>query len=159
MAVLSLWALYAVAMNVFLKTSLFDKVLNGDPDTIAIHYSSGWSAIPGRIHARDLSIRGRDSNVEWILKLDEADFDMSFVALFERRFHVRRVHGAGISFRVRQRLDAPPSTPEQIADAQDLAPIDGLPPWSLPPAHSRAARRACEVSPTSVATRPTGSGR
>ncbi|HEY8074406.1 MAG TPA: hypothetical protein VIF62_09855, partial [Labilithrix sp.] len=83
--------------------------------------------------AHGLSIRGRDSNVEWILKLDRADFDMSFLALTHARFDVSRVHGVGISFRVRSRLDAAPATPLEIAQAADLPSIDGLPPWSVRP--------------------------
>lgn len=130
-ACVSLWLLYVLGINLFLSTSLFDRVVNAEPETIDIRYRGGWSWIPGRIEARDLSIRGRDSNIEWLLKLDRADFDLSFLALTQKRFDVSRVHGTGISFRARNRLDTPPSTPLELAEAADLPPIDGLPPWSL----------------------------
>jgi hypothetical protein len=138
-AFVSLWALYIVGINVFLSTSLFERVLDGDPQTIDIHYRRGWSVIPGRIHAEGLSIRGRDSHVEWILKLDRAEFDMSFLALTRTRFDVSRVHGHGISFRLRNRLDAPPTTPLEIAQAADLPSIDGLAPWSVRPASTNTS--------------------
>jgi len=129
-AALSLWVLYLVAINIFLSTPLFEKVIDGDPDTIDIHYRRGWSVLPGRIHARDLSIRGRDSNVEWILWIDQVTFDVSFVALTKKHFDVSRVRGKGVSFRLRQRLDAPPTSPEQVAD---LPPISGLAGYAVRP--------------------------
>lgn len=126
----SLELAYVVAVNGFLSTPLFEKVINGDPDTIAIHYRTGWSLVPGRIHASGLSIRGRDRRVEWLLRIDEADFTMSFLALARREFTVSRVHGAGLSFRLRQRLARPPATPEEAAS---LPPIDGFGPYSVRP--------------------------
>ncbi len=121
---------YVVVINVFLSTSLFEKVIDGQPETIDIHYQSAWSVIPGRIHGKGISIRGRDSHVEWMLRIDRADFDMSFAALVRQRFEVSQVHGTGISFRVRQRLDAPPATPEEVAN---LPFIDGFGTYSVRP--------------------------
>lgn len=130
-AVVSLWAAYVVLMNVFLSTSLFDKVVNGDPITLDIHYARGWSVWPGTVHARDLSIRSSDSNVEWILRLDEVTFDVSFLALAERRFEVDRARGSGISMRVRQKLT---EGPQKIDDVSSLAPVPGFPAFTMAPA-------------------------
>jgi hypothetical protein len=121
---------YLVGMNVFLSTSLFARVVDAEADTIDIHYRSGWSVVPGRIHAKGLSIRGRDSHVDWILRLDDAEFDMSFAALVKKRFDVSRVRGTRISFRLRRRLDAPPTAPGQVAD---LPPIEGFGAYSVRP--------------------------
>jgi hypothetical protein len=63
-AILSLYALYVAAINVFLSTSLFEKVLDQDPETLFISYERGWSVWPGRIQARHLTIRSSDSHVE-----------------------------------------------------------------------------------------------
>jgi hypothetical protein len=123
-------AFYLVGMNLFLSTPLFGTVVNAQPDIIDIHYARAWSILPGKIHARDLSIRGRDGDVEWILRLDEVDFGVSFLAFTQRRFQANHVHGTGISFRLRQRLDAEPSSPAEVAD---LPPIEGLPPYSVRP--------------------------
>jgi hypothetical protein len=131
-ALAALAVLYVVGTNIFLSTSLFGKVIDAEPDTIDIHYRSGWSVVPGRIHAKDLSIRGRDSHVDWILRLEDAEFDISFVALANKRFDVSRVRGTGISFRVRRRLDAPPTAPDQGAD---LPPIEGVGAYSGRPHH------------------------
>jgi hypothetical protein len=126
-------SLYLVAMNLFLSTSLFAKVIDGQPETIAIHFRRGWSFVPGHIHAKDLSIRGRDGDVEWILRLDEVQFEVSFAALAHQRFEASHLYGRGLSFRLRQRLDAPPTSP---ADVADLPPIEGLAPYAVrPPPH------------------------
>ncbi|HXN32361.1 MAG TPA: hypothetical protein VN894_10885, partial [Polyangiaceae bacterium] len=127
-ALLGVASLYLVPMNVFLSTSLFAKVINGQPDTIDVHFRRSWTFVPGHIHAEGLSIRGRDGNVEWILRLDEVEFDVSFGALARHRFEAFHVYGRGASFRLRQRLDAPPISP---ADVADLPPIEGLGPYAL----------------------------
>lgn len=123
-ALLSLPLVYLVGMNVFLSTPLFEAAIDREPETVDIHYERGWSWIPGRIHARKLVIRGRDSNVEWILRLDRVEFDVSLAALAKMRFEVGRARGSGISFRARQRLDQPPRSPSEV---KDLPPIEGLP--------------------------------
>ncbi|WP_394822211.1 hypothetical protein [Pendulispora albinea] len=121
---------YAVVMNVFLATPLFEMAIDREPETIDIRYRHGWSLIPGRIHATDLSIRGRDSNVEWILWLDEVTFDVSLLAFAKQHFDVSRARGRGISFRLRQRLDAPPASPEEVAG---LPSIPGLGAYAVRP--------------------------
>jgi hypothetical protein len=131
-SLLGVAALYVVAMNVFLSTSLFARVIDRDPDAIDIHYRRGWSIVPGRIHARGLSIRGRDGNVEWILRLDEVVFDVSFRALTKQRFEASNVHGRGMSFRLRRRLEAPPSSAE-VANLAGLPPIEGFGPYAIRP--------------------------
>ncbi len=131
-ALLSLEAIYVVGINVFLSTSLFDQALGREPEIIAIHFRRGWSVLPGRIHARDISIRGADSNVEWRLTLQEIEFDVSFKALSEMRFEVSRARGRGTTFRARQKVDAPPP-PAAVAA---LPPIEGFGLFTLRPPRS-----------------------
>jgi hypothetical protein len=117
------YAVYLVAMNVFLSTSLFEKTVNADPMTIDIHFRRGWSVWPGLIHARDLSIRSRDSNVEFMLRIAQVRFQVSFIGLARQRFEASHVRGTGVSFRLRQRLDWGDLTPERL---DGLPPIRGL---------------------------------
>lgn len=130
-AVLSLYVVYVAAINVFLSTSLFDRVINQDREMLVVEYAKGWSLLPGTIHAKQLSIRSSDSNVEWILTIDEIEFDVSFLGLAQRRFDVGRAHGRGIRMLARQKLDAAPDTVEEIAY---LPPIEGFPAFSVSPA-------------------------
>jgi hypothetical protein len=129
-AVLGVAVGYVVAMNVFLSTSLFAKVIDAQPDVIDIHYERGWSVVPGHIHAKNLSIRGRDGNIEWILRLDDVEFDVAFHALAQQRFEASHVYGRGLSFRLRQRLDAPPRSLDEVAN---LPPIEGTGPYAIRP--------------------------
>ncbi len=129
-AVLSLYAFYVVAINAFLSSSLFDRVINQDAEMLDVHYRRGWSFFPGRIHAKELSIRSSDSNVEWILKIDEIEFDVSFLGLVRQRFDVGRAHGRGISMRVRQKLERAPDSLEEVAL---LPPVPGFPAFSVRP--------------------------
>ena len=122
--------LYAVGINVFLATPLFGRVVNAQPDIIDVHYERAWSLIPGRVHARKISVRGRDGDVEWILRLDRVEFGVSFVALARMRFEATHVRGEGVSFRLRKRLERPPASQDEVAD---LPPIEGLPPYSVRP--------------------------
>lgn len=125
------YVLYMVTLNVFLSTSLFDRVVNQDPVTLDVHYTRGWTLFPGTIHARNLSIRSSDSNVEWILRLDEVEFDVSFFGLAQKRFDVTRARGHGIRMRARRKLAVPPVNLEDVAH---LPPIEGYPVYSMRPA-------------------------
>jgi hypothetical protein len=129
-AVVGLALAYAIAINVFLSTPLFARVVNGKPQTLDVHYSRAWSIVPWRIHARNLSIRGRDSNVEWSLHIDEVRFAVTWSGLARQRFEASHVRGRGVTFRLRQRLDAPPTSPEDWAG---LPPIEGLAPYGVRP--------------------------
>jgi hypothetical protein len=129
-AILAVELLYLVAINVFLSTSLFEKVVDGDPATIDVRFARAWSLLPGSIHAERLSIRGRDSHVEWILRLDRVDFRVSFLGLLRKHFHVLSARGSGITFRLRQRVESPRATPEYVAK---LPAIAGLPTLAFAP--------------------------
>jgi hypothetical protein len=123
----ALWGGYLLAMNVFIRTRLFPNVIDADPGSLLVEYASAYSIVPGRIHVQDLRIRGRDSNVEWILVIDRCDFRVSFGDLLHRRFHANDVHGDGLSLRLR--LRQPSFTPEHVSA---LPPVPGFsdPPYS-----------------------------
>lgn len=124
------YVFYVAALNVFLSTSLFDRIVNQDPITIEIHFTRGWTLLPGTIHAENLSIRSSDSNVEWMLRIDAVEFDVSFLSLARQRFDVTRARGRGISMRARQKLALPPAG---IEDFANLPPIAGYPAYSMRP--------------------------
>lgn len=129
--VVALYALYLVAANEFLSTSLFERVVNAsDRTAIEVTYRRGWSWFPGRVHADDLRIRASDSKVEWLLTIDDVDFDVSLAGLLRRQFDVARVRGRGVALRARQKLDAQPESVEEIAR---LPPIPGFPAFSVRP--------------------------
>jgi hypothetical protein len=130
-ALIAAEALYLVAMNVFLATPLFGKVINATPDVVDIHYSRAWSLYPTHITAKNLSIRASDSHVEWVLRLDDVTFDCSLFELAtKKKFHALSPHGTGISFRLRMKLESPAAVPDYVAK---LPVIDTLGPVSFVP--------------------------
>jgi hypothetical protein len=122
---------YVIAINVFLSTSLFDRVINtASPEQVQISYRRCWSIFPGRIHARDLRILGTDDQIEWTLDIDEIGFDLSLAGLTHRRFEVTRARASGVAFRLRQKLKrAPVSESEYV----DLPPIGDRGPFGVRP--------------------------
>jgi hypothetical protein len=120
-------ALYLVAMNIFLRTKLFRKVINFSPEDMRVEYASAYTLFPGRIHVDGLHIRGSDSMVEWMLVLDHCDFRFWPLDLLRRRFHASHVRGDGLSFRLRLRLK------EEDATAHVLQALPPVPGFSDPP--------------------------
>jgi hypothetical protein len=125
-----LFALYLVAMNVFLRTRLFRNLISNSPEDVLIDYTSAYSLFPGRIHAEGLRIRGSDSMVQWILVLDHCDFRVWPLDLLKRNFHASHVRGDGLSFRLRLKLVDADATPKLVAA---LPPVPGFsdPPYRL----------------------------
>jgi hypothetical protein len=77
-----------------------------------------------------LTAVGGDSNVQWILSIDDCVFTVRFADLIlHRRFHAEHVRGDGLSLRLRQRRAA--FAPEVAAA---LPPIPGFadPPYAGP---------------------------
>lgn len=116
------FASYLVGMNVFLETRLFRGAISSSPGSLLVDYRAAYSLWPGRIHVEGLAIRGRDSSVEWILRLERCDFRVSFFALIRRKFHASHVNGDGLSLRIRLRED----TPVRPEEARALPPVPGF---------------------------------
>jgi hypothetical protein len=121
MTLLTLALAYLVGMNVFLRTRLLRDVLGSDPDSLLVDYTSAYSVWPGHIHVEGLSIRGRDSHVEWMLRLDRCTFDVAFSDFVHRKFRAGHVRGDGLSLRLRRRVDQ--VTPETMSA---LPPVPGF---------------------------------
>ena len=122
-AILSLYVLYVAAINVFLSTSLFRRLVDGDPDRLFVSFERGWSIWPGTVHARNLTIRASDNQVEWLIRLETCSFDVSFLDLARKTVHFEHPRATGVIFQLRERLAAPAATPEYV-DA--LPPIPGF---------------------------------
>jgi hypothetical protein len=113
-------------MNIFLRTRIFRNLISYEPGSLLVEYATAYSVVPGRIHAEGLAIRGRDSHVEWILRIDRCDFWVSFLDLLRRKFHASQVRGDGLVLRVRLRVGE--ATTEHNAA---LPPVPGFadPPY------------------------------
>ncbi|HEY8076225.1 MAG TPA: hypothetical protein VIF62_19000 [Labilithrix sp.] len=98
-----LWAIYAIAANVILRTSLLRSWLT--TDQLHVEYASAWSWLPGRVHARGYSMRFQDSNVQFQLDLERVTFQVDPFALVGKRFHLTHVDADGARFLFRHKLD------------------------------------------------------
>jgi hypothetical protein len=127
---LGLALVYLVGMNVFLRTRIFRNLISYEPASLRVEYADAYSLFPGQIHVEGLAIRGRDSSVEWILRIERCKFWVSFLDLTRRKFHASHVAGDGLTLRVRLRVGAE-ATPEHIAA---LPPVPGFadPPYKDP---------------------------
>jgi hypothetical protein len=125
--VLGVVVVYVVALNVFLGTHLFRNMVNADPSALLVDYDAASSFLPGHVHARNLSIRGRDSRIEWLLTVDEVDFKVALRELLDRRFHPLKVRGRGVRMLLRQRIDRADATPAVLAALPRIPGFDEIP--------------------------------
>jgi hypothetical protein len=67
--------------------------------------------VPGHLRFATLTLRSRDSNVEWEARLEGVTVDVALADLAARRFHARTVRAADLTFRLRERLTRDEATP------------------------------------------------
>jgi hypothetical protein len=104
LVVVSLYAVYLLGANVFLRTGLLRKVLNASPDKLYVDYTSAWSPYPGRILARGFSLRFQDDNVQMLIELERASMSIGLFDLTKKTFKLERLEAEGTVFRIRHKL-------------------------------------------------------
>jgi hypothetical protein len=114
-AVLALLAL-AGATRLVLRSDWLLEQIDGDPDSLFIAFTEPQaSLVPGRIRFATLTLRSRDSNVEWEARLEDVTVDVALGALLTRRFHASTVRAAALAFRLRERLTRDEAIPARVA--------------------------------------------
>ncbi|HKC26248.1 MAG TPA: hypothetical protein VKF32_16015, partial [Thermoanaerobaculia bacterium] len=116
-------SLVVLGTNVVLKVKLRSWV-NDDPESTFLTYDDASSDAPGRILVKNVVLRSRDLNAEWIARVGEARLTVSLLDLARRRFHATSVRGSGLSYRLRRRLRPDEITPQVV---EGLPPIEGFP--------------------------------
>ena len=102
----------AGATALFLRSDWLLEQIDSDPDSLFVVFTEPRaSLVPGRLRFKTLTLRSRDSNVEWEARLEDATVDVALVDLAARRFHARTVRAAGLTFRLRERLTRREATP------------------------------------------------
>jgi hypothetical protein len=114
---------YGAAARWVLSGSRLKSWINTRPETTLLEWDEAVSRRPGVVRLRNLRIRGSDPNVEWEIRLAEARADFSVAALLSRTFRVERLTGAGLTFRLRQKVERkdPTRPPTEV-----LPPIEGF---------------------------------
>lgn len=103
-ALVGLYVLYLVVGNVLLKTRVIRNAVSAWPSR-SFEYGSAYTLWPGIVHVRDVHLRVRDSEIEFLMVIDEARVDLDLFALTHKVVHARSVQARGVSFRQRFRLD------------------------------------------------------
>jgi hypothetical protein len=120
----------SVALHWILASGKIRQWVNGEPEKLRIEYvsASGWN--PWAIHVQGLELRTRDPNIEFWFRIEDARFSFSPLQLLAHRFHVGRLTGSGLVYRLRIRAD-PKKTEAAHFAAQP--PIPGFGQRPLPP--------------------------
>lgn len=132
-AALALLAL-AGATALVLRSDWLLGQIDADPESLFVAYTEPHaSLVPGRIRFATLTLRSRDSNVEWEARLEDVTVDVALPALAGRRFHAKAVRAAALVFRLRERLLLDEATPVRVARYPRVAGFPD-PPLRDPPA-------------------------
>ncbi|MDQ6894982.1 MAG: hypothetical protein M3167_20200 [Acidobacteriota bacterium] len=121
----------SIALHWILASGKVKQWVNTEPEKLRIEYTaaSGWN--PWAVHVQGLELRNRDPNVEFWFRIEDARFSFSPLQILSHRFHVGRLTGRGLTYRLRIRSD-PKTTQAPHFAAQP--PIPGFGPRPLPPA-------------------------
>jgi hypothetical protein len=121
------------ATNLVLRSDWLSGQINSDPATLFITYTGARSLVPGRLRFDTLTLRSRDSNVEWEARLEGVSVRVRLTGLLRRRFRAVSVRADALSFRLRERLEPSEATPARLARYPRIAGF-GEPPLRDPPA-------------------------
>ena len=123
-------ALYPLATRWLLSGPRLRALINAQPEYLKLDYAEAVSAKPGHITLKNLSIRGSDPNVQWLIRLDSAEIEVEMSALLKRTLRCTRIRGTGLAFSLRNKMKPAAA---RAADASVLPPIPG---FSDPPLRS-----------------------
>ena len=110
--------------NRILAGGTLRRWVNGNPEKLFLDYGSASSSWPGRVRVRNLRLRARDPNVEWEVRIDDCKVTISLPDLLRKKFRATSVEAAGLTFRLRQRLN---DGGVEAKRAAYLPPIEGFP--------------------------------
>ena len=115
---------YAVATRSLLRGPRLRAIINAHPDSFTIDWDEATSPWPGRVRIRNLRLRGSDLNVQWTVRLENAELRYSVLALLQRTFRCEDLGGSGLAFALRGKID--PKDLKKV-DVSLLPPIPGFP--------------------------------
>jgi len=124
-----LYPVYLVAGNAYRRHGGLQRLLNQKPEKMWVRWSSAWTPWPGVVHVRGFEMRTQSAAFQWWLSVDSATLDVDLLRLHSRQLRMGPVHGSGVVFRLRRRLDAPP---RPVPSRPELYPP--IPGFSDPPA-------------------------
>jgi hypothetical protein len=128
----ALYPLYLIAGNGYLRSGDLERQLNRRPERLLVEVESAWTPWPGVVHVRGFRIRNQTRTVQWFAAMDSATFTIRLLDLSRRELIVDGLHGSGVSFRLRRRVDNPRWVRKPNADLQPAIPGLANPPVRPP---------------------------
>ena len=120
--------LYLLTANFYLNSERLLAVINRKPGKFSIRWDGGWTVWPGRVHLRNVAMRGSSRRLDWYAHLDTVSVSARIAPLFDRHVLLRRVKVTGVDYRHRRRnatggVEEPgfPELPEVLAGIPDRA--------------------------------------
>ena len=105
LSVIAIEAFYLLAGNALLTSGAIARLATTDSGSFELRHGLAYTLWPGHVRAHDVSVRGRDSKLEWYAAADAATFRIELLELAERRFHAPRTQIEGGVFRMRFLLE------------------------------------------------------
>lgn len=121
---LAVYALYLLAANVFLNTSIGAHAINRRPERFSAQWGWAMSLYPGHIYARELVLRGRVRTIEWRAAGSAAHGRIQLLPLLRRQLRFGTIHGGTVAVDVDTGRPPMPPTPRTGAARQRK-------PWEL----------------------------
>jgi hypothetical protein len=120
----------SIVLHQILASGKIKEWVNKEPEKLRIEYVSASAWNPWAVRVHGLELRSRDPNIEFWFRIEDARFSFAPLQILARRFHVGRLTGTGLVYRLRIRSD-PGKT--EAAHFAALPPIPGFPQRPLPP--------------------------
>lgn len=95
---------YLVSANLFLNLGGLPVAFSATNQVNAT-ISSGWSVVPGHVHAKNLRFIFHDHNVQFSLDMASAFLVIHLSELPRHVFHASHLRGEGVVYRMRHRVD------------------------------------------------------
>lgn len=94
---LACYALYLVAGNVFLNSSLGRDALNRKPEAFAMAWAGGYTLWPGRVALREVRMHGHVRRVQWSAQADAVRGRIALLPLLGRQLRMPWIEADGVS--------------------------------------------------------------
>ena len=117
--VLIIWALYLVAANVFLNTSIGVHTINRKPERFQAQWGWAMSLYPGHIYAKTLKLNGHSRDIKWSAEATKANGRISIFPLLTKTLNFGWINADDIHLVVNKTDDFLPPT------------INDKTPWQL----------------------------
>ncbi len=110
-AIAALYALYLIAGNVFINTSLGEWTANRKPEKFQIEWGGGYTFWPGRVTVHDVKMKGHVNRTFWAVNAEKASGRVAIWPLLRKTVRVPEVIASGVTGGVDMKGERKPPVP------------------------------------------------